>query len=141
MNRTAKHVQDILESDLRHKVAHSYYFAIIELWDNHDFSNEEQDIVMKFIEEYYEEILPQQYFKRASEKHFEFQMRVMLASDYIKRKNGRYIPHPVIWFNPNNPHGFAGTKNWFIENMTTSGFENIRFYNENGKMILRKVEQ
>lgn len=126
-----KQVSIIRNSDIVWKCAHRY------LWNNYPFSPKEINQAKNFIKEYFEEITPEVYFARAKNKLLEFCLRILLASDFVKRKSGRFIPHPVIWFNPSNPHGFIGTKKWYDQYIETEDYNKIRFYHENGKVIAK----
>lgn len=116
------------------KCAHRY------LWNNYPFSQKEINQAKNFIKEFFEEITHEFYLEKVTDKLKEFCLRVFLACDYVKRKSGRFIPHPVIWFNPSNPHGFMGTKKWYDQYIETEEYKKIRFYHEDGKVIV-KIEE
>jgi hypothetical protein len=92
-------------------------FAHSVLWGGHPFSNAERELSKLFIEEYYEEI-PAEQFTATAHKHFTaYCERILLAKEYVSRFAHRYIPHPCIWLNKENPKGFAGTKAWYLRNL------------------------
>lgn len=40
--------------------------------------------------------------------------RLILAAKYIQKDpQKRYVQLPYLYFNPDNPHGFRGTKSWY----------------------------
>jgi hypothetical protein len=90
----------------------TWEFAHNILWSDHYFSEAETRLAKTFIKEYYEGI-PAERFSATASKHFtSYCERVLLAKRYVDRFPHRYIPHPCIWLNKNNPKGFAGTKSW-----------------------------
>jgi hypothetical protein len=123
---------------LERDVNAAWKFANDELWKGHSFNEEETTLSKKFIREYFLNDSDQDYSNNTGKKFFEFCARVILAGNYVKRKSGRYIPHPVTWFNPSNKFGFAGTHWWLLE-YKIQHYKNIRFYNYNGTMEKRSA--
>jgi hypothetical protein len=107
----------------------TWNFAHSVLWNGHPFSEETTALCKKYIREYYENIPAEKsrfmpnYFSRYCE-------RVTLAKAYVNRYAGRYIPHPCIWLNKNNPKGFAGTKTWLQRILEKRKMENTILQNE-----------
>jgi hypothetical protein len=92
-------------------------FAHTILWSGYPFSKGEIELAKLFIKEYYEEI-PADKFSETAHKHFSaYCERILLAKEYVSRFAHRYIPHPCIWLNKENPKGFAGTKAWYLRNL------------------------
>ncbi len=92
-------------------------FAHNILWGGYPFSKTEIALAKLYIQEYYEEI-PAEEFTATAHKHFTaYCERVLLAKEYVNRFSHRYIPHPCIWLNKENPKGFAGTKAWYLRNL------------------------
>ena len=89
----------------------TWSFAHSVLWNGHPFSEETTAHCKKYIREYYENI-PAEKFHFAPNYFSRYCERVVLAKAYVNKYSHRYIPHPCIWLNKNNPKGFAGTKAW-----------------------------
>ncbi len=95
----------------------TWEFAHSILWDGYPFSKAEVELSKLFIREYYEEI-PAEEFTQTAHRHFTaYCERVLLAKEYVSRFAHRYIPHPIIWLNKENPKGFTGTKAWYLRNL------------------------
>ena len=95
----------------------TWEFAHSILWDNFHFFNYEVELAKIYIREFYESI-PAEKFSATAHRYFaEYCERVLLAKAYVDRYPSRYIPHPCIWLNKTNPKGFAGTKNWYYQNL------------------------
>lgn len=43
----------------------------------------------------------------------QLRVRVLIAQSYVQRKPGRFIPIPQIYFDLDNPNGFARTQVWY----------------------------
>jgi hypothetical protein len=87
------------------------------LWDKFPFNEEEVKRCKEHIAQYYKKIAPEK-FALTAHKHFAaFCERILLAKSYVDRFSSRYMPHPCLWFNPQNPKGFAGTKLWYIQKL------------------------
>ncbi|HRE97737.1 MAG TPA: hypothetical protein PK637_13290 [Flavobacteriales bacterium] len=123
----------IVNTDAIWKCAHRY------LWNKYPFSQREINSAKNHIKKYFEEILPALYFNFEKQKVQEFALRILLAADYVKRKSGRFIPHPVIWFNPENPHGFTGTKSWYERRIENERYKNMRFYHQDGILLCKEI--
>lgn len=91
----------------------TWNFAHNILWDKFSFSEAEIELAKIYIKEYYEGIKPEKFTQTASQHFTGYCERVLLAKKYVSRFFHRYIPHPCIWLNKNNPKGFAGTKAWY----------------------------
>lgn len=139
MDRTINSLKEIIQRDIIANTDAIWKCAHRYLWNKYPFSENEIARAKNHIKKHFEEILPPLYFNFEKEKVREFALRILLASDYVKRKNGRYIQHPVIWFNPENPHGFTGTKSWYESHMENERYKNIRFYHENGMLICKEI--
>jgi hypothetical protein len=101
----------------------TWSFAHSVLWNGHPFSEETTILCKKYIREYYENI-PKEKIKFAPNYFSRYCERVTLAKAYVNKHPGRYIPHPAIWLNRNNPKGFAGTKTWLQRIMERRKMEN-----------------
>lgn len=115
MNRTnsTKGKIRVHPASIRLLTESTWEFAHNILWSNISFSEAETELAKKYIKEYYEAI-PAERFSEIAPKHFTgYCERVLLAKRYVDRFSHRYIPHPCIWLNKNNPKGFAGTKAWY----------------------------
>lgn len=113
----------------------SFEYARRKLWCGHSFSEKETREAKKYIRLYYEEILPALFNPYSEAKRLEFEIRIDMAFDFVKRKSGRYVTHPVIWFNPNNKFGFAGTHEWYVQDMEQFNYSKVRFYNDEGRLV------
>jgi hypothetical protein len=133
----ANHIRAIIAKQNEQLTNRAWEISHALLWDNHPFSQAEILQAKSYIREYFEQLPLQEYFLRIQKKTKEFLMRVEIAADYVKRKNARYITHPVIWFNPSNAYGFSVTKKWYIENTQRTLYSGIRFYNNNGRLEKR----
>ena len=92
-------------------------FAHNILWNAYPFSKAEVELSKLFIKEYYKEI-PAEKFTATAHNHLTgYCERILLAKEYVSRFSHRYIPHPCIWLNKENPKGFAGTKAWYLRNL------------------------
>jgi hypothetical protein len=92
-------------------------FAHSVLWDKFPFSEADVERSKEFIAQYYKKIAPEK-FTTTAHKHFSaYCHRILLAKNYVSRFPSRYITHPCLWLNPNNPKGFAGTKLWYVHNL------------------------
>lgn len=95
----------------------TWEFAHSILWSDHSFSEAEIRLAKAFIKEYYEAI-PAERFSATASKHFTaYCERVLLAKRYVDRFSHRYIPHPCIWLDKTNPKGFAGTREWYFNEL------------------------
>ena len=95
----------------------TWEFAHSILWNGYPFSKGEINLAKLFIREYYDEI-PAEKFTETAHRHFTaYCERILLAKEYVSRFSYRYIPHPCIWLDKENPKGFAGTKRWYLENL------------------------
>lgn len=96
----------------------TWEFACNILWNGHPFSQSEINLAKLYIKDYYLEI-PAEKFSETINKHFAaYCERILLARNYVSRHAQRYIPHPCIWLSKENPKGFAGTKRWYLENLS-----------------------
>lgn len=87
------------------------------LWNEFPFREAEVELSKMYIREYYHEI-PAGIFTETAHKHFTaYCERILLAKEYVNRFSHRYIPHPCLWLNKENPKGFAGTKEWYLRNL------------------------
>ena len=102
----------------------TWNFAHSVLWNGHPFSAHTTALSKKYIREYYESI-PEEKFQFAPNYFSRYCQRVLLAKAYVNRYSHRYIPHPCIWLNRNNPKGFAGTKTWLERIIQKRKLENI----------------
>ena len=107
----------------------TWSFAHSVLWNGHPFSEETSILCKKYIREYYDNI-PKEKFRFAPNYFSRYCERVTLAKAYVNRFSGRYIPHPTIWLNKNNPKGFAGTKAWLERIIERRKMENTILQNE-----------
>jgi hypothetical protein len=85
----------------------AWNFCATALWSNLIFSNKEIGEAKKQM---------RFYFSRSGNPktaYTIFYQRVLLARQYLNNANGRFIPLPSIWLNPENDKGFAGTNQWF----------------------------
>ena len=95
----------------------TWEFAQSILWNGYPFSKSEVELSKLFIRDYYEDI-PAEQFSETAHKHLTaYCERILLAKNYVSKFSHRYIPHPCIWLNKENPKGFAGTKRWYLENL------------------------
>jgi len=47
--------------------------------------------------------------------HDQYIQRIALVDKYLLKDPGkRYVPLPYLYFDTRNPHGFAGTKKWYV---------------------------
>jgi hypothetical protein len=96
-------------------------FAKSVLWKDESFSKTEEAVSKVFIRMFYESI-PADKFTGIAPRHFSvFCQRIILAKRYVERYPNRFIPHPSLWLNPMNEKGFAGTKQWYLNNMRQRG--------------------
>lgn len=95
----------------------TWEFAHNILWNGYPFSKAEINLAKLFIREYYEEIPAEKFTETAHRQFTAYCERILLAKEYVSRFSHRYIPHPCIWLDKENPKGFAGTKRWYLENL------------------------
>ena len=113
----------------------SWEFAHEQLWKNYPFSKAEKDVAKNFISEYYKDILPELFSAFAAKQFNAFRERILKAKRYVERYPSRYIPHPGLYFNPENKKGFAGTLRWYNEDVLRARMKNIRFCFINGEIV------
>ena len=113
----------------------SWEFAHAQLWKNYPFSKAEKEVAKNFISEYYKDILPELFSAYAGKQFNAFCERILKAKRYVERYPSRYIPHPGLYFNPENKKGFAGTLRWYNEDVLKARMQNVRFYFINGNVI------
>lgn len=117
----------------------SWEFALQQLWNGYPFSKAEKEAVKTYIKSYYKDILPELFYEYAG-KHFNaFCQRILMAKRYVSRFPSRYIPHPIIYFNPSNLKGFKGTLRWYQEDQEKERVKNTRFYLINGELFVTRV--
>lgn len=114
----------------------SWEFAHAQLWKGFPFSKAEKDLAKEFISEYYKDILPDLFQAYAGKQFSAFCERILKAKRYVERYSSRYIPHPGLYFNPENKKGFAGTLRWYNEDLLKERIKNVRFYFLNGALIV-----
>ena len=93
--------------ELERLVNTAWNFSTSALWSNLIFSSKEIEEAKKQIRLYF---LQSGNLKNA---YTIFCQRVLLARQYLNHADGRFIPLPSIWLDPENEKGFAGTKQWF----------------------------
>lgn len=125
-----------MKTDLLLRTEWAWSFARKNLWGNFPISEREIRKIKTFIQEHFEEIIPEIYFQKVEEKSLEFAIRILLVRAYLARQQGRFVTHPVLWFNPNNSFGFSGTKSWFERHMEEQEFRKYRFGFENGNSVV-----
>jgi hypothetical protein len=118
----------------------TWQFARNILWGGQSFDEVETKLSKIYIREYYNSI-DAEHFHLAAPRYFsEFCERILMAKRYVDRFSHRYIPHPCIWFNKNNPKGFVGTKSWYQSLQKKRSFQRLlnelRFCND----IIRRYE-
>lgn len=89
----------------------AWLFAHTLLWANQEFNEAEVELIKQQIEELI--IHPSLLVSR--ENFIMFCERVLLAHQYLKRNEARYVPHPLKWFSKHFEHGYAGTKAWYLD--------------------------
>ena len=103
----------------------TWQFAHNTLWSNKSFDDIETELAKIYIREYYLSI-EAEFFTLTAPRYFsEFCERILMAKRYVDRYNHRYIPHPCIWLNKNNPKGFAGTKTWYKNLQEKRGLQRL----------------
>jgi hypothetical protein len=89
----------------------AWLFANTLLWHNKEFNETEIELAKQQIEEYI--IHPSLLVSR--ENFIIFCERVLLAHQYLQRKEARFVPHPLKWLSPHFENGYAGTKAWYLD--------------------------
>lgn len=89
----------------------AWLFAHTLLWHNKEFNEAEIELAKQQIEKYI--IHPSLLVSR--ENFIMFCERVLLAHQYLQRKEARFVPHPLKWLSPHFEHGYAGTKAWYLD--------------------------
>jgi hypothetical protein len=95
----------------------TWEFAQAQLWSHRPFTELEASISKDFIREYYQAIPADVFQERAASHLTAYCERILLAKKYANRFSHRFIPHPWIWLNKDNPKGFAGTKKWYEQEL------------------------
>lgn len=117
----------------------SWEFAHKQLWKNYPFSQAEEQVAKSFISEYYKDILPELFPAFAGKQFYAFCERILKAKRYVERYPSRYIPHPGLYFNPENKKGFAGTLRWYNEDVLREKMKSLRFHFLNGDLIVTRT--
>jgi len=109
LGKKALEKEKSIKLNLNFLIDGSYQFAKTVLWPEIQLNSDEESITKKYIESY---------FKSCETSNIELRFislceRVMLAKSYVERRAGRFIPHPLLWFNPVYAKGFSGTLNWY----------------------------
>ncbi|MCU7551609.1 hypothetical protein OCK74_20990 [Chitinophagaceae bacterium LB-8] len=94
------------EVSLNLMVRAAWNFAYTALWAHNLFSSQEKERAQNAIRQYLLQCTDRE---RA---YYCFCERVLLAREYVRQGNHRYIPLPSHWLDRNNPNGFAGTEAW-----------------------------
>lgn len=89
----------------------AWLFAHTLLWHGKEFNEAEVELAKHQIEEYI--IHPSLLVSR--EKFIMFCERVLLAHQYLQRNENRFVPHPLKWLSPHFEHGYAGTREWYLD--------------------------
>jgi hypothetical protein len=92
-------------------------FAKSILWKGTTFSKAEEAVSKVFIRMFYESIPPERFAETSHHLFSVYCQRIILAKNYVERFPHRFIPHPCMWLNPDNAKGFAGTKQWYLNNL------------------------
>jgi hypothetical protein len=86
--------------------ATAWHFAHCLLWNALEFSAEEE---RRAQEQIHALLTARGDVRKAFQA---FCQRVLLAQQYVSRREDSYLPLPTQWLNPGNEQGFAGTRNW-----------------------------
>lgn len=89
----------------------AWLFAHTLLWHTQDFNEAEIELAKAEIESII--LHPSLFVSR--EKFIAFCERVLLAYQYLQRKENRYVPHPLKWLSPHYEHGYKGTRAWYLD--------------------------
>lgn len=88
-------------------LAHAAWnFAYTMLWNNQPFNETEIQIAEQMLHDYFNAT------PNVATRFVHFCERVLLAYQYLQRKQDRYIPHPLKWLSPHYEHGYRGTSEW-----------------------------
>lgn len=78
-------------------------FAKRILWSKFNFGEDEILLCQSYIREHYEDILPENFQKESFPWFEAYCKRIIAAKESCRQE----LPHPCIWFNKLNPHGFS----------------------------------
>lgn len=78
-------------------------FAKRILWSKFYFGEDEILLCLSYIREHYEDIPPENFQKQSFPMFETYCKRIIVA----KENYWQEFPHPCIWFNKFNPHGFS----------------------------------
>jgi hypothetical protein len=82
------------------------------LYRNMDLTERQVSIAKQLIYKLYEPLATE----LLSKAHSQYVERIALVDKYIRKDPGkRFVTLPYLYFDTNNPNGFAGTKKWFYD--------------------------
>lgn len=97
------------EEILQTAINAAWNVARTSLWNTCIFSAKETEDAKEWIRFYFLQC------KDINKAYAAFCQRVLLTRQYLGGGSNRYVSLPSVWFNPENKHGFAGTRNWYLQ--------------------------
>jgi hypothetical protein len=109
----------------------AWNFAYTALWNQSIFSLAEKDEAKRLVRQY---LLSYQHSEKG---YYNFCQRVLLAKEYVRQNNQRFIPIPSVWLDNHNANGFAGTEAWM--NKLLEKRASVPLYKRNWKALAEAV--
>jgi hypothetical protein len=97
---------------LKAYVDNFYDIASNALWKEKKYEEQEHHTAKKYIELYITKGAQSVTTGMLFHRKVNFIARIQLTKNYIDRSPGRFVVNPALYFNPEFPYGFVGTKNW-----------------------------